>query len=459
MPNLPPGPYELAFGCAGYGTQFFRSQPSQATLSLIAVNAGVTTRVGARLSRAGAIAGTVRSSRGKPVNSVCVEVTPAGNKSKFSYAGLAFTNKKGHYRLGGLEPGRYLVVFNSCLSSGRFGAQWYSGQPSESAATPVSVRRGRTDQGIDAALTAGGSITGQVTTPSGKPANGLCVFAVSTAAQVTGFAQTGKRGRYRIKGLSSGRWSLEFSTCFSNQPRLGSLTRSGIHVTAPHTVTGVNVRMPVGGSISGTVVSRAGATPISGTCVLFVPVKSSDGVGLAVTDGRGRYTASGLDAGRYHAYIADTLCLGPNDTNVPFAPQWYPDQATRATARTVRLSAGGAVTRINAALSLFGAVTGTVQTRAHAAVAGECVTAIPFRTPPDLLTGLPAQPEVAITGRGGSYTLIQLTPGRYKIEFSSGCGGRHFATRWWDNAGSARAAEVITVKFATITGINATLRR
>jgi hypothetical protein len=125
----------------------------------------------------------------------------------------------------------------------------------------------------------------------------------------------------------------------------------------------------------------------------------------------------------------------------------------------VHVSAGRTTTGINGALTPFASVTGTVRTPAHALVPGECVTAVPFRAAPDPSTGIPAEQEVAVTDRTGGYTLTALMPGRYKIEFSSGCGGARFATQWWDDAGSARSAKVIKVGFATIAGIDATLRK
>lgn len=460
--NLPPSPYDISFGCGGYGTQYYPAQPGFATSSLVAVNAGVTTRVSARLSRAGGITGTVTRKGGTPLASACVEAVPEGTGSLSM--SIAFTNQKGRYRLGGLAPGRYLVQFSDCTDKGRFGSQWYRRKMRESAATPVGVIAGQTVRGINALVTAGGSITGRVTGPSGRPAREICVFALSSAAQAAAgqtdaFGQTGKSGRYRLHGLSTGRWSLEFVPCFT-RPHLGGVTLSGIRVTAPHTHAGVNLRMPAGGSISGTIVSRSGAGPISGVCVQALPVRPNDSPGsFGVTGGRGHYFAADLAPGKYHVYFSDGACGAFSETNVPFAPQWYRHQPAEAAAATVRVSAGGAVTGINDALSLFGAVTGTVETGGHAAVAGECVTAVPFRSPPDPMFGTPAQPEVAVTGRTGNYTLTQLTPGRYKIEFSTGCGGLHSATQWWDNAGSARTAKVITVKFAVISGIDATLRR
>lgn len=457
LANLPPGSYDMSFGCGGYGTQFYPAQPTPESANLVAVNAGVTTRIGARLRLAGAIAGTLRRTGGKPVEFGCVEASLAGSSGGFFPANIAFADQKGRYRLGGLTPGRYLVLFSDCSGRGVFGSQWYRRQSSESAATPVKVVSGRTDRGINALLTAGGSIAGRVTGPAGKPARDVCVFAFSSTG-VGMFTQTGRLGRYRATGLSTGRWSLNFTACGPNQ-NLGAVTLSGIRVTAPHTHGGVNLRMPPGGSISGAVTSRAGNVPIGGSCVLTVPVSPHGSAGIAVTDRHGDYSVTDLAAGRYRVFISDSFCGPFTSANAPFAPQWYADQATEATAGTVRLPAGGAVTGINAALSLFGAVTGTVQTSGHAAVAGECVTAVPFRTPSNPLFDLPAQAEVAITGRNGGYNLTQLAPGRYKIEFSTGCGDRGFATQWWDNAGSASSAKVIKVKFATISGIDATLRR
>jgi len=454
--NLPPGPYQISFGCAGYGTQFYPSQPTQATASPVSVNAGVTTRVGARLSRAGAIAGTVTRRGGKPEQFACVEAVTAGNRAAAFVAGIAFAGPNGRYQLGGLAPGRYLVQFSDCTPGGRFASQWYRRQRAESAASSVKVVAGRTDRGINAVLTVGGSITGRITGPSGKPARAICVIAFSISAQSAVLSQTGRLGRYRLNGLSTGRWSVTVTACFNPNVDVGSLTLTGIHVTAPRTVTGVNVKMPAGGSISGTVVSRAGSVPLSGTCVLAEPVHpSTSGLfDLGVTDGHGRYTITQLSAGKYHVYFSDPACGDPDNANVPFAPQWYRDEPSEAAARTVRVSAGGTVTGIDDALSVFGAVTGTVETRGHAAVAGECVTAVPVHP----LGGTFAPPEVAITGRTGRYTLTQLSPGQYKIEFHTGCGDHGFTTQWWDNAGSARSAKVITVRFTTITGIDATLR-
>lgn len=457
--NLAPGAYGLAFGCGGYGFEFFPNQVNPASAGQISVNAGATTRVPVtRLSRAGAITGKVTTKRGKPVQFACVQATLAEGRNAFFPVDFGFTDEHGHYRIGGLAPARYLIQFIDCAFSRNFAPQWYRRVPTKAAATAIKVSPGRTDAGINAVLTAGGAIAGLVVGPTGKPANGICVNAFSAQAQADMFGHTDRSGRYRLTGLSTGRWSLTFAPC-SSRSDLALVKRPGtVRVTAPHTVTGVNIKMPVGGSVSGRITSQAGGTPLGGVCVLLLPVKANGGFGFAITDDHGRYVNRQLDAGKYRAYIADPSCNEFSDAVPPFAPQWYNDQPSQATATVVHVSAGGATTGINGALAPFGTVTGTVETQAHAPVSGECVTAVPFRAAPDPASGVPAQQEVAVTNHAGGYTLTALMPGRYKVEFSSGCGASGFATQWWDNAGSAKSAKVITVGFAPITGISATLR-
>jgi hypothetical protein len=79
---------------------------------------------------------------------------------------------------------------------------------------------------------------------------------------------------------------------------------------------------------------------------------------------------------------------------------------------------------------------------------------------PDPLLGEMQLPEFAVTSDKGSYTLAGMQPGRYKIEFTTGCGSSGFAAQWWDHVASPAAATVIAVLAGTaVTGIDASLRR
>jgi hypothetical protein len=66
---------------------------------------------------------------------------------------------------------------------------------------------------------------------------------------------------------------------------------------------------------------------------------------------------------------------------------------------------------------------------------------------------------IGVTAADGTYTLVDLPPGHYKVQFSTGCGDSGFATQWWNNAPSAQTATSISVSAAaTVTGINAALQ-
>jgi hypothetical protein len=58
----------------------------------------------------------------------------------------------------------------------------------------------------------------------------------------------------------------------------------------------------------------------------------------------------------------------------------------------------------------------------------------------------------------GSYSFAGLIPGKYTVQFSSGCGAVGYPTQWWDNAVSATPAAVLSVRAnAVSTGIDAAL--
>jgi hypothetical protein len=193
--------------------------------------------------------------------------------------------------------------------------------------------------------------------------------------------------------------------------------------------------------------------PQIGTCVELWPLSPTGTFSYAETGIDGTYTAGGLAAGKYQVYFNDPTCFF-GETSL--ASQWYQSQPTMASADTITVTTGGKTTGIDAALQPFGSITGTVKGPWQVPVSGECVTAVPIGK--DFAGFFP--PEVAITTTSGSYSLLNVQPGRYKVKFSSGCGLAKFATQWWKNASSRGTATVITVgSAAAVTGIDAALKR
>jgi hypothetical protein len=171
--------------------------------------------------------------------------------------------------------------------------------------------------------------------------------------------------------------------------------------------------------------------------------------GFAIVGADGRYVAMGIAPGTYTVEFNDPTCLfGPLED---LAPQWYNGQPTEATATTITVTVGHTTPGIDAALQPDGGITGTVTGPAAAAVTGACVRAV------RLAAG--STPIIAIS-HGGRYSLVDLLPGRYKVEFSSGCGATGYHTQWWKRARSERSAKVLRVTSgATITGVSAVLAR
>ncbi len=450
--NLDPGLYAVDFGCVlgerDFAPQWFRSRPGTSTADLVSAPAGVVTSgISAVLARGGFISGMVTNSAHVKLSGVCVTAVPPGSPIPSPKFGPFQVTSKGAYHIGPLNPGEYVVQFENCFKY-QYATQWYHASDTQQAATPVAVHLGATTSGIDAVMTAGGSVSGRVTNGSGHPLPDICVTFADVAARSSRYTVTSASGHYTSTGLATGEYQVTFSDCnFKKHVVAGTALRS-VHVTAPHAVLGFNERLAPAGVISGTVLGGGAATPQAGVCVVAVPLGTGDAIGSTMTGDQGSYQLTGLAPGKYQVYFGDPFCLSAGSG---YAPQ--------ATTSPVTVPAGGDVSGINATLASDGAISGVVTQDPDTPVAGECATAVPVSPAPDPLYGDTLHDAIAETAADGSYTLVGLLPGQYKVEFSTGCGDSGFQTQWWNDAGSAATATIITVPAnATVPGIDATLQ-
>lgn len=467
--NLVPGLYAVDFNCFFFGqhkfaNQWFKGQPGQGAANDVSAPAGVpASGVNAVLRRGGTITGVVTNSAGKPISGMCVQVTPHGSPiatpSFFNQPALGFTNSRGVYQVGPIPAATYDVQIG-CFESGRYGSRWVGGGASRASAKPVTVTNGGTTTGVSAVLTVGGSISGEVTTGANQPQLNVCVQAEDAANNTFGFAYTNRQGRYSMGGLSSGSYEVTFIDCGFGRHHvlLGTATRLAT-VIAPHTATGVNEKLLPAGSISGIVRGGPGATPQANACVVAVSVGSTSAstYNNTTTGSHGGYQLFGLAPGAYNVYFGDPFCAF---AGTGYAPQWYNNQASQATAAKVIVTSGGDTRKIDATVGADGAISGTVTSNPHAPVSGECVKATPVHPVPEPLFGAVLHPVIGVTAAHGTYALIGLLPGKYTVEFFAGCGDdTGFQTQWWHHSGTASGATVITVPAnATVTGIDAGLR-
>ena len=124
--------------------------------------------------------------------------------------------------------------------------------------------------------------------------------------------------------------------------------------------------------------------------------------------------------------------------------EWYKSASTAAKATMVKVTAGKTTGGINIKLPADGVIAGLVTSSGGSKLTGICVEGYSVATP--------GAYEIAITAKG-SYKMVQLTPGAYKIEFVAGCGstGAH-APQWWKKKTSRSSATSVVVNAGKTTG-------
>jgi hypothetical protein len=282
-----------------------------------------------------------------------------------------------------------------------------------------------------------------VTSGTGKPARNICVIAFAAAA--SGVGVTGKTGRYTISSLNTGSYGVQFVPCVSSSRLVAVTRRTTVRVVAPRAVSGVSARLRAGGSVAGAVRtgSPAGA---AGVCAEALPLDPDSLAGTSLTGRNGNYAIHGLAPGAYQVFFGDPLCFPGSP---PLATQWYDGQQARPAATVITVAARHTTAGIGATMLPEGTVSGTVTGPSATAVSGARVTAMP------LAGG--SRPVLAVTA-AGSYSLIDLPAGQYKVKFGSGCGATGLATQWWQDARSSASATFIAVTPASVTtGIGAKL--
>jgi hypothetical protein len=454
--GLAPGQYLVDFGCGQdprYADQWFDGAGSPGSADLVSAPVGRTAGISAVLRPAGSISGVITGNAGHPLAGVCVDAV--NTKDGAAPLGLTIggsqptTDSHGAYQVSGLAAGSYDVLFQPCEGSSEYAEQWYRQHGSTSFQTAVRVRSGEHTSGIDARLSIGGTISGRAVGGTGKPLRNVCVIALDPATGYSGIGTTGRSGRYTIPALPTDTYTMEFIPC-GNQNLIPVLAHA--KVTAPHAVTGVNATLRPGGSISGIVTAAGSGSPIANSCVEIFSSDPNNLGGFAVTNPDGSYQATGLPAGAYQVYFGDPACFFGSGG---YAPQWYNDEPTQATANPVTVAVGHTTPSIDAALqpgALAGQITGTVSGPSSTPLAGICVTAVPYSA------NLAGSPRIVAVSRTGDYRLIGLAPGQYKVEFSSGCGAIGYARQWWQDVSSQATATPVTVGSGqVVSGVSATM--
>jgi Carboxypeptidase regulatory-like domain len=335
-----------------YGGEHTRSEAQHVTVS-----AGVTTaEIDAELvepeSTGSHIRGVVSSaSGGQPIAGIEVCAYDAAEEAGL-FGRCATTEAGGEYSISGLSSGEYLVEFSSPSGSGlNYVTQYYNGVASPEKATAVTVGPETVDIGIDARMSEGGQIGGEVTdasTSASIQGMSVCAYSKQSEVEIGACASTGQSGQYTIAGLPAGEYTVEFSSpstgeldyvrqYFDGQSSAKAATL--VPVTVGATSSGVNAAMHMGGRVTGRVRSAAtGPLADALVCALSTPTEA---VACALSSRNGEYAIAGVPAGSYVIGF---------DAAKPYEVQYYNGQATYDRAQPVEVIVGADTAAVDATL-------------------------------------------------------------------------------------------------------------
>jgi protocatechuate 3,4-dioxygenase beta subunit len=351
------------------------------------ISAGVTTDASVSVEEGSVVSGTITDSSNAPLGHVSVSVITSSGTTVDSQT----TGADGTYRTSSLTPGSYYLCFSGKDAVGSsalgYADECYDDAPWDGSRPPVGVSRidvttgenpGRDAQLADAAGTTG-AVRGVVTDAAGAAIPDVYVNINGTQGNGYGFAQTDSAGKYVVRGLAPGTYSVCFdaryvrngpsptgyaSECYDdrawNGGRLPAAVKS-VPVAVGVTTSGIDASLSTGGAVSGVVKSDSGtALPNVGVQVI---TPGGDSVADASTSSDGSYTVRGLPAGSY------VVCFDGSRTTTGssggYVAECYADvvrgsgQLPTGTA-PVAVTAGSTTAGINAGLAPAGGLSGAV---------------------------------------------------------------------------------------------------
>ncbi|MDQ0866456.1 hypothetical protein QF036_004037 [Arthrobacter globiformis] len=412
--GLPAGSYKVKFSNYNSGAldEWYNNVQTEAAAAPIVLTAGQDkVAVDATLAKGATIGGKVTLPAGVNAFNVTAGLFKAADGASVSSVQL---NNDGTYALRGVPAGSYKLRFAGYSSTGLL-ARWYTNATTLATATPVTVTDGQTLTAINATLVKGGVISGKITAPAGTRLTASEVVATKTGtiddSAVYGYVNPD--GTYSIVGLETGTYKLRFLGGQSGAEDLWyggttAATAKSVAVTAGQTVTGADLTVVTGATISGNV---AGA---SGQPGYLLSVLDSAGklVKNSYSDEAGNYSVVGLAAGSYKVAFNRSSGFTQDEA------QYYQNQPESAAgqAQSIPVTSGQTVPNINASLTAGGSVTGTVLDKAGKPVVNAQIQAY---TPDGSLVT-----RSAGTSATGKYTLKGLTTGSYIIKVHGALSGR-----------------------------------
>lgn len=449
--GLSAGDHLVGFISGGnYVVEYYDEHRSLEDADPVAVTAGaITGNIDASLARGGQIKGTVtdpNSHEGVPDIAVSA-YDAAGN-----YASSGFTDEDGHYVIRGLGSGTYTVEFAS-HSGGHSQTVYYDDKQAFEDANPVSVTEGSDVAGIDAEMDAGGQIRGRITdATTGDPIEQAQVTVFSTDGYYVASAWSDADGDYRIHGLDTDQYKLQFSAgsgtyraeFYNDKASLAAA--DPVSVQTDQTTAGIDAGLSPGARITGTVRSGTTHAPATGVLVVAYPTSGSPApagppgsggspVGFAQTGPDGTYALSGLNAGSYRLYF--------QALSGSLRSEFYNDKQTLDEADLIPVSSGQTISSIDADLGQGGQIDGDIVDAGTQLPVASANVAV-YDSDGDIVTS-------TFTDNAGHFITAGLEPGHYRVGYLPANSGLDYLDQFYNGKASLTTADTVSVSVDQVT--------
>lgn len=219
--QLPPGDYSIYVSAfdADVAPQWWGGSTRAEDADVVHLAAGERrTDMDVSLVRGASLSGSISMPGGPdvPVRHTEVIVWDADERD---YVGYSEVSEDGGYAVNGLAAGAYKVQVTP--ARGTAARQWLGAASDWTGARVISVDTSEKLTGLDATLTTGGSISGDVRGAAARE-YGASVYATLLASdgewEEANWVETAEDGTYTISGLAPGRYAVMFSRPTRDQP-------------------------------------------------------------------------------------------------------------------------------------------------------------------------------------------------------------------------------------------------
>ena len=437
--GLPYSDYRVYIDEDGYAEQYYDHRDDEEDADRVTVDSVETSGIDFNLQGVGSLSGSVTAPYGADnIRIVLYDTgwTPVEDRCVGS----------GNYWFEDIPVGDYYVFARASEENQWYIDEYYDDSYEKAYADTATVYANTETSGIDFAIETGGRVTGSVRK------DGTSENIVNATVEIyygTGdpepFKTTRTRGGgdYDMKGIPAGNWYLKVNNTWNewydgDQGSTNPADAMQVTVTNENKTAGIDFWVSGTASISGHVEEEVGGADIAGMEVMLFYEIPGDydwpHIDSRNTDSQGNYRFESLAEATYYFR---TRTYDP-DSN--YFEEWYdgstgsrdPEDA-QAVSATVPYESGG----VDFYLEPAGAITGTVESESGNPIGNcriECIHTSEHHWAGDGWSEL-----------DGTYHILALDTGSYKLEARPDNNGLLFDGEWYDNKTDWDSADIVSV--------------